>query len=140
MQSSEPISSSNPIAMKSLRIAIAKSGIFRGRTIQLPCLLNHSFGQVNPKDIDFQIVEVARHMTRTTAEVTDQPTAANLFGEILKHFLIERLVVQFAINAAGVFVGDPVIRCFQVVFIHARFRQSEQSLQLCVFLASELKD
>src|SRR5579872_3093658 len=83
--------------------------------IQLACLLYHAWRKVEAKNGCTGLMQESRDVTRAAAYVAYLATTGSRAGKTLEQFAIERFVLEFVGDSAGVFFGEAIVtfaNCF----------------------------
>jgi len=72
-------------------------------------LVQHAGREIEAEDGCASIAQVAGYVTGAAAHVADFAAFSGLFGEAVEECAIERLVLEFAGDAAGVFFGEAIV-------------------------------
>src|SRR5579872_4945768 len=83
--------------------------------IQLACLLYHAWRKVEAKNRCTGLMQESRDVTRAAAYVAYLAAAGSRAGKTLEQFAIERFVLEFVGDSAGVFFGEAIVtfaNCF----------------------------
>ena len=77
--------------------------------IQFARLLQHARRKIHTKDVHTALMQIARHMARAAAEFAHAAGAFDARCEFIEKHAVERLVLEFASDSGGVFLGDAVV-------------------------------
>ena len=77
--------------------------------MQLAGGVNHPWREVDADDTYAAIMQVARDVARTAADVGDPSEVSDLLRELVKKQSVERLVLKLRCDPRGVVVSDGVI-------------------------------
>jgi hypothetical protein len=83
--------------------------------IQSPSLFHHFGGQIHPGDLHPSLVEVAGDVPWSTVQVADGSKSLNAGCESVEELPVERLVLQFPVDAGRVFRSDPIVADLNIV-------------------------
>src|SRR5262245_57151425 len=72
--------------------------------IQTASLSEHALGEIDSRDVDAALAEIACDVTGPAAEIADGPDPLRRGGEAVEQLPVERLVRELVGDAAGVFV------------------------------------
>ena len=77
--------------------------------IQFARLPQHARRKINTEDVHASVVQVLRHVTRAAAEFAHAAGAFDARCEFIEKHAVERLVLEFAGDSRGIFLGDAVV-------------------------------
>jgi len=77
--------------------------------IEPSSLLHHARGEVEAKDGCAGIPQIASHVTGAAPHVAYLASSLSLLGEAVEQLAIERLVLEFVRDPAGVLLGEAIV-------------------------------
>jgi hypothetical protein len=77
--------------------------------LQPPRGFNHAGGQVDSEHVQAARRQVLRDVSRSATQVADRAAPAYTLGEAVQEFAVERLVLELAVDAARILIGDAVV-------------------------------